>query len=421
MKILQINKFFYRRGGSEAYFFDLIRLLEKHGHEVIHFSVNHPQNFDSPYREFFINEINFEKREGLVKDSKKFSHSLYSLEAKNKLEKLILKTKPEIAHLHNVSHHISPSIFRVLRKYKIPVVQTLHDYQLICPNFKMFTEGAICERCKKYRYWNAVIHKCVHDSRLESFAQCLEMYFHGACQFYENGVYYFVTPSKFLKDKLEEWGAAKTKKQRNGETEKQKLSVVHIPHFLDVINYTPKYEPGEYALYFGRLVKEKGLDSLLEAVNGTEIKLKIVGDGPEKDKLKLQVASYKLQEKIEFIDYKSGKELRDLIRGSKFAVLPSIWYENYPMSLLEAGALGRAAVGSKLGGIGEIIEEGVNGFLAAPGDADDLREKMRRLWSDDDLCERMGQRAREIVSERNSPEEHYKKIMELYGGLVSRI
>lgn len=402
MRVLQINKFFYRRGGSETYFFDLTKLLESHGHEVIHFSTVSEKNIDSPYRDFFIREIDFERRSGIIKDLGKFGHSLYSREAKKNLEKLILKTKPEVAHLHNISHHISPSIFSVLRKHKIPVVQTLHDYQLICPNFKLFTKGKICERCKKYRYWNAVFHKCVHNSCLESFAEGLEMFFHRACQFYENGVYCFVTPSNFLKGKISDWGVAKG------------VRIENIPNFIDTNSYEPRFEAGNYAIFFGRLVEEKGVKTLLEAVANTGIKLKIIGEGPEKDRLELQVTSYKLQGQVEFMGYKSGEELHDLIRNSRFVVLPSAWYENYPMSLLEAGALGKPMIGSDLGGISEIIHDGENGFLAKAGDASDLREKMVRLWNDNDLCERMGRLARETVSRKNSPEEHYKKIAGLY-------
>ncbi len=400
MRILQINKFFYRRGGSESYFFDLINLLRSHGHEIINFSMKHPQNEPSPYSDFFVDEINFDKRESFLKDIKKFFHSLHSVEAKKKLEQLIKKTKPEVAHLHNISHHLSPSILSVLKKYKIPVIQTLHDYQLMCPNFKMFTEGAVCERCKKYRYWNAFSHKCVHDSRLEGLAECLEMYFHKACQIYENSVYCFVTPSDFLRKKIEVWGGG------------GKAKVVPIPHFIDVSAYKPKYEPGNYAVYFGRLAEEKGLLPLIQAVAGTEIKLKIVGDGPEKEKL--LALKEKTEADVDFVGYKSGEELHDLIRNSRLVLLPAVWYENYPMSLLEAGALGKPAIGSNLGGIPEIIHDGENGFLAIAGDAEDLRKKILQLWSDSDLCQRMGRRAREMVIEKNSPKEHYQKIIGLY-------
>jgi len=400
MRILQINKFFYRRGGSESYFFDLIKLLEERGHEVVHFSMKHRRNQYSPYSEFFVDEINFEEREGFFGDCKKFFHSLYSSEAKEKLEQLILKTKPEVAHLHNISHHLSPSILTVLKKHKIPIIQTLHDYQLMCPNFKMFTEGAVCERCKKYRYWNACLHKCIHDSRLEGLAGAFEMYFHRACQIYENSVYCFVTPSDFLKEKIRAWKAG------------GKAKISAISHFIETSAYEPAYAPGDYTLYFGRLSKEKGLDILLRAVAGSNIRLKIVGDGPEKGKLKVE--SEKLKVNVEFVGHKSGEELHGLIRGAKFVVLPAIWFENYPMSLLEAGALGKAMIGANLGGIREIIRDGENGLLAAPGNAKDLREKMERLWNDGALCERMGRKAREMVAEINSPEEHYKKIIDLY-------
>lgn len=403
MKILQINKFFYRRGGSETYFFGLMELLQKNGHEIVHFSMKSPQNTPSPYDDFFVNEIDFGKREGLFQDFKKIGHSFYSLEAKKKLEKLILKTKPDIAHLHNVSHHLSPSILGVLKKYKIPVAQTLHDYQLICPNFKLFTEGVVCERCRKYKYWNAVLHRCVHNSRLESLVEAKEMFFHKACRFYEKGVRCFVTPSKFLAEKLAAWGV---------ESE-----VKNVPLFLDTNQFEPKYEPGDYVIYFGRLVKEKGLDVLIRALADTDIKLKIVGDGPDLDKLKVQ--SEKLKVRVEFIGHKNGKELHDLIRGSKFVVLPAVWYENYPMSLLEAGALGKAVVGSRIGGIPEIVHDGENGFLAESGNAADFREKILRLSGDGELCKIMGRRAREMVIQNNLPEDHYKKLMEVYKRLTT--
>jgi glycosyltransferase involved in cell wall biosynthesis len=406
MKILQINKFFYRKGGSEAYFFDLSKILEDHGHEVMHFSVKNSENEKSPYDKFFLNEINFEKREGLWKDIKKIGHSLYSLEAKKKLEKLILETKPDIAHLHNISHHISPSIFSVFKKYKIPAVQTLHDYQLICPNYKLLTQGKVCERCKKRKYWNAVIYKCIHNSRIQSLAECFEMYFHKIFRFYENGVDYFITPSKFLKERIEEWGAVPTTK------------IFNIPNFIDVRKYEPRYEPGDYALYFGRISEEKGVDVLLDAVSGTDIKLKIIGEGPLLDNLKSEISNLK-SKKVEFLGYKNGKELHEIIRGAKFVVLPSIWYENYPISLIEAGALGKPAIGSNIGGIPEIIKDGVNGFLAKPSDANDLKNKMNLLWTNDEICEKMGRTARKMVEENNEPERHYVEMMKVYEKLIS--
>ena len=405
MRVLQINKFFHNQGGSEAYFFGLSKILEDHGHKVIHFSVKNEKNEKSNQDDFFINGINFGKRENIFKDIKKFGHSLYSLEAKRKLEKLILETKPEVAHLHNISHHISPSIFSVLKKYKIPVVQTLHDYQLICPNYRLLTQGRVCERCKRRKYWNAVVYKCAHNSRIQSLAECVEMYFHKLFRFYENGVDCFITPSKFLKEKIEEWRAVSSSK------------IVSIPNFIDVNEYKPNYAPGDYALYFGRLSEEKGVDVLIDAVSGTDIKLKIVGEGPELKKLK--VKSEKLRVDVEFLGYKTGEELRDIIRGAKFVVLPPIWYENYPMSLLEAGALGKPIIGSNIGGIPEIVKDEVNGFLAKSGDAKNLRKKMELLWNDDDICEKMGRKAREIVEENNGPEGHYREVMKVYEKLIN--
>jgi glycosyltransferase involved in cell wall biosynthesis len=156
------------------------------------------------------------------------------------------------------------------------------------------------------------------------------------------------------------------------------------------------------------------LDVLLRTASGSDINLKIAGDGPERDRLKFQVTSYKLQKKVEFVGHKSGRELHDLIRGSRFVVLPAVWYENYPMSLIEANALGKAAVGTNLGGIREIIQDGENGLLASSNDAKDLRNKIDQLWGNPGLCERMGRLAREMVIGKNSSEEHYQKIIGLY-------
>ncbi len=405
MKILQINKFFYIKGGSDTYFFSLSDLLSQNGHEVAFFSMKDPKNRSSSFSEYFVDNIDFSKREGL-KEFKKAAHSFYSLEAKRKLEKLIKKYRPDIAHLHNIAHHLSPSILSVLKKHNIPIVQTLHDYQLICPNYKLYTEGEVCERCKKYKYFETVIHKCLQDAYLPSAFEALEMYFHKSLQIYENMIDYYVSPSEFLAEKLVAWGH-----------DKRKIAVIN--NFINSKNFKPNFKNGNYILYFGRLAEEKGLKILVQAMKeANDINLKIAGEGPLKPKLEKYARENKLSN-IEFLGFKNQEELSGLISDSAFTVMPSVWYENYPYGILESFAFGKPVVASDLGGISELIIKGKTGFSCRPGEPGDLAQKIKKLYSDKDLILKMGKAARKFVEENNSPETHYKQIIALYNNLLA--
>ena len=234
MKVLLVNKFFYSRGGSEKVFFDTAKLLAQAGNEVVFFSMKDEKNRPSEEAEFFVDKIDFGKREGLFVDLKKAGHYIYSTEAKKKLEELLDKEKPDIAHLHNISHQITPSILSVLKKYKIPVVQTLHDYQLICPNYHLFTHGQACERCKKVRYYNAFFYKCLRNSYAASFLGMLELTAQRLFGFYKEQIDLFITPSAFLKDKLRAWDI------------KEEIEVVNNP--FDATRLSPIIRRGVFCI-----------------------------------------------------------------------------------------------------------------------------------------------------------------------------
>ncbi|MDD5043044.1 MAG: glycosyltransferase [Patescibacteria group bacterium] len=401
MRILLVNKFFYLRGGSERYFFELKKLLESHGHEVICFSMKDEKNFPSPQSDFFVANVDFASRRGFFSNIKKAGHSLYSPEARRKMEALIKKYRPEVAHLHNISHQLSPSILSILKEYKIPTIQTLHDYQLICPNYKLFTEGAVCERCRRHRYYEAVIHKCIKESYVASAWGALEMAIHKSLQIYERVLKYYVSPSVFLAKKLEKWGypPGKTKVVNN---------------FIDLAGYEPNYGNRGYLLYFGRLAEEKGLPILLKAIKGLpEVNLKIAGAGPEEQRIKKIIIKEKI-ENVEMVGFKTGQELAELIKNSIGVVMPSLWYENYPYSILESFAYGKPVVASDLGGIPELVKENITGLLFTAGDFSELRDKIKSLYSQPRLAEEMGRRARKLAEEQNNPEDHYQKIIFIY-------
>lgn len=372
---------------------------------MIHFSMKHPNNLQSPYSKYFVDEIDFQKSEGPGRNLIKFGHMVYSTEAKKKLEQLLKKEKPDIAHLHNISHQISPSILDTLKKYNIPVVQTLHDYELICPNYKLFTEGAICERCKYQKYYNAAIHSCIDNSKFKGGLAGLELAIHRAMQIYEKKVDRFITPSNFLREKLIEW-------------KKNPDQIVHLSNFFDFAKYQPSNELGDYVIYAGRLTEEKGLMILLRSAERLpDVKFKIAGDGPQKEELEKFIKEHQLNN-VELLGFRPREEVLNLVASARLFVLPSIWYENYSIALLEAAALGKAVIASDLGGNPEIVKEGETGLLVNAGDVEELTRKVEGLFHNTELLKKMGAAARAKLERDNNKEDHYKKIMEIYEEVI---
>lgn len=402
MKILLINKFFYRRGGSEAYFFALKKILERNGHEVVEFSMADEKNLLSKYSEYFVENIDFrEPSGGLISDLKKAGRFIFSLSAQKKLAALIKATKPDIAHLHNFSHQLTSSILPVLNKYNIPIVQTLHDYQLICPNYKLFCQGKICEQCRGDNFYEAVINKCVNDSYRDSFISAVEQYLAN----YLNKKYIdvFISPSRFLLNKVKNWSR-----------ENLSLNLVYLSNFIDLSFWQGSEEIGDYIVYCGRLNDEKGVKSLIQAVNNLpEVNLKVIGDGPLKSELE-NIAG----ENIEFIGYKNQEEIKNLVGKAKFVVVPSVWPENNPIIVLETMALGKPVVATNLGGLPELIDDGQGGLICRPDDINDLSEKIKKLYFDLDKIKQFGAYNRQKAIAEYSADKHYRQLIGIYESLV---
>lgn len=387
MKILQINKFFWPRDGATNYFLAIRELLKQHGHEVVDFSMTHPNNLPSLYSDYFVSEVDFNQSQSFLKKIKMAFRILYSFEAKRKLEALIKKEKPDVAHLHNIYHQLSPSVISVLKKYRIPIVMTLHDYKLICPNYLLFVDGKVCERCKKHKYYQATIHKCVKKSFWRSLVVVLEAYF----QPYKK-VDCFIAPSRFMKNKCVEFGVPENK----------------IKYFWHFFNFNSgENKIGGYLIYFGRLSEEKGISVLLKAIADTNIKLKIVGAGPVKS-----------SKNVEWLGYKTGEELKNLIDGSLAVIVPSIWYENASASVFEAMALAKPVIASDIGGLGEIVQDKITGLLFKAGDSHDLAEKIKLLADNSELAGKLGQNASQWAKNMADPERHYQELMVVYSDLT---
>jgi len=403
VKVLQVNKFFYYKGGAEYIFFDTIKLLKKEGHAVIPFSMIHPHNLPSSFSKYFVSFVDLEgKNMSLMKKIRNAGRIFYSFEAKRKLNKLIDKEKPDIAHLHNIHHQISPSILHVLKKKNIPMVMTLHDYKMVCPVYMLLSRGRVCERCKDGRYYWCMINRCTKNSYLKSLFNVIEMYLHHKLLHIFELVDVFISPSRFLKEKIEEMGF--------------KGKIIHLPNFLNPDLFEPFYGYKEKAIYYaGRLSEEKGLRTLIEAVKGLNVQLKVIGEGP------LRMELEKIGGKnIYFMGYLPLEELKKVARDCIGMVIPSECYENNPRSVMEAFALGKPVIGARIGGIPELIKDGETGFLFEPGNVEDLREKITKLVSLSSAeIKQMGQRARHFVEENFNPESHYQKLMEIYDEVIT--
>lgn len=400
MKILLVNKFFYLKGGAEASFFETAKLLKSKGHEVIFFAMEHPDNFSSCYAKYFVSKVDFNEAGSMLTKLKAAGRVLYSFEAKRKVRNLIEDERPDIVYLNNIHHQVSPSILHTFKKWNLPVVMSLRDYKMVCPTYSMLARGRICEKCKGEKYYWCLINRCTKNSYLKSASNVLEMYLHHRVLHIYNLVDLFIAPSLFLKEKTREMGF--------------KGEVIHLPNFVKLDGFEASYDYNERSIvYFGRLSQEKGLFTLFKAIKGRNIELKIVGDGPLRQKLEYRIKEDRL-DNVFFTGYKQDKELKEEITKSMLVVLPSEWYENNPRTVIEAFALGKPVIGAKIGGIPELVQDGKTGLTFEPGNAADLRDKIKYLINSPEKISEMGRNARKFVEKEMNPEKHYQQLMKIY-------
>jgi glycosyltransferase involved in cell wall biosynthesis len=404
MKILLVNNFYYNRGGDCTYLFSLKKLLERKGHKVAVFSMHHPENFESEYSKYFVSYINYAeeiKNRNIYSGLKVLSRSIYSVEAKKNIERLIKDENPDIVHLNNIRHHLTPSIIYTIKKYNIPIVWTLHDYQLICPNISFLSHGKICERCKKRKYFWPPIVRCKKNSFLASAMAAFEHSIQMIAGVYDL-VDAYICPSRFLKDKFIEYGFKEN-------------TLHYLNYFTDSKSIDDTEWRGNYYLYIGRLSEEKGIKTLIDAaVKVNSHKLKIAGDGPLKEELIAYAKTKNADNHVEFLGHKNREEVGELLKNCKFLVIPSEWYEVTGLVILEAFACGRAVIGSRIGGIPEFVREKLTGLTFEPGNAGELSSKIEYLIRNPDKSEEMGKNGRLQIKEEINAEKHYVKLMEIY-------
>jgi glycosyltransferase involved in cell wall biosynthesis len=399
-RVLMVNKFQYAKGGAELYMYGLARLLEQQGVEIGYFGMRHPRNVESSTAGHYVSQVDFESPPPGAERLRVAARAVYSIEARRRISQL-LSAEPafDVAHLHNIYHQLSPSILAPLHRAGLPVVMTVHDYKLVCPVYTLTSHGQMCERCVGGHFQNAVRLRCNRGSLAGSVLVAGESWLHRTLKLWEHGIDVFVTPSSYLRDKLIAGGYPAER-------------VVAVPNFVDPERFRASPEPGGHFLYLGRLSHEKGVETLIEAVAGTPMALRVAGEGPERERLEQMAASSGVD--IEFVGHQTGDRLEQLVAGARAVVVPSRWPENCPLVVLEAMAVAKPLVASRVGGIPELARDGEQALLVEQGDAAALRAAMLRLHESDDLTRRLGLAGRARVESLYGPERHLQAVAAAY-------
>lgn len=407
MKILQVNKFFYRRGGAEQHFFDLRDLLTSRGEEVIDFSMRDKRNEPSPFAEYFVANREFGRTNWrtLARPCK----IIYSGEAKRKISRLIKATRPEVAHLHLIYHHLTPSILVALKKANIPTVMTIHDWKPLCPNYHLYTEGRPCVRCRGGHYWQAARHRCLRGSLPASALVALEAYYHHFRRYYEDYIDLLIAPSDFAKEMFVLFGWPE-----------EKIEV--LPHFLPAaikpVSVPPPLPEERRFAYVGRLSPEKGVDRLVDFWIKEKIRypLDLYGDGPLYETLgralkKNSAAAKKIR--------RLGRAPREqiLARLDDYAavIMPSVCYETFGLTAIEAWSRGVPVVANQLGSFVELLEKSGAGLLFDWSSGDRfLTEALEKIQSP-----AYRQRAVAYIKNNHRPDEYYRRLKQIYERLIA--
>jgi glycosyltransferase involved in cell wall biosynthesis len=404
-QLLSINNYYYRRGGSEVVFFEHNRLFENAGWDVVPFCMHNALNEPSPWSAHFVNETDGAGRQSPVEKLSRAVSTIYSIEAMRRIRGLLGLIRPQIAHAHNIYHHLSPSVLVELHHRDVPIVLTLHDLKLVCPAYKMHTQGTICEKCRGGALRNVVRNRCIKNSTAMSALVWLESTVHKALDIYARNVTRFVVPSRFFLDKFAEWGVDTSR-------------FAHIPNSIDVDALEASAEPGDAFVYLGRLVPEKGVATLVKAAAKAKVRLRIIGTGP--DEAALRQLAQNLGGDVEFTGYLSGSKLRAAISSARAVVIPSEWYENAPISVMEASALARPIIGANIGGIPELIRHEETGFVFPSGSVEALVEVLERVQGlPPDSLRRIGAAGREWMRAEFTPSAYRERMFALYHGITS--
>lgn len=400
MKILIVNKFLFPNGGSETYIFKLGEQLKKQGHEVQFFGMEHPDRIVGNAVQSYVSNIDFHAS-GWQKIKYPFK-IIYSVEARKKIKPVLEDFQPDVVHLNNINYQITPSVIYEIRKAAaklkrhIPIVYTAHDYQWVCPNHMMLipATGAVCFRCEGGRYTSCIKNKCIHNSFLKSLIGALESMLYHKLKTYGK-VDSIICPSRFMQNKL-----------ATDQVLADKLRIMY--NFIDNTSY-PGAVKKDYVIYFGRYSEEKGVRTLLQVCGSLkDIPFIFAGSGA----LESEIGAY---ENVTNVGFTAGQELQRLIAEARVSVFPSECFENCPFAVMESQFYGTPVIAADIGGVPELLEDGITGELFQPGNAEDLKSRILRLWNDADELNRYTENCRNVQS--STVAEYCDRLLELYRNL----
>lgn len=408
MKVLSINVYNYRKGGSETVYFNTSDLLEKHGHEVARFTLKWDKNESARYDYLFPESK--ETRKGIFRPISNVLTYFYHAGAARKIKKLIKDFKPDIAQVHLIWGQLTPSILKALKKCKVPVVLTIHDYRIVCPAYTFRNgKGEVCEACQGKKFYKCFTNACNRGSKGLSGLMAAEQYFRNT----------FFNPSKYSQGILYVSKFAESIHEKYMPSLKQlkKAQLYNMSSDIASKPVAPTTIP--YYLYFGRLSEEKGIETLIEAFKEfPDVDLKVVGTGPLEDTIKLQIKKENITN-IEMLGYKSGDELKELVGRAKFVIVPSTWYENNPMTIIEAYSQGTPVIGANIGGIPEIVINGVTGYQFQPRDVKSLVEVVKKsMQLSLNEYSQMQESALLFAKENFDSEKYYDSLINFFNEII---
>lgn len=405
MKILLTHNAYSITGGAEVFYHEIGRVLEENGHEVAYFSVAE-KNCTSPWSDYFPKGGDY-LAGGFVSKIKAFPSMVYSLKAKRALERLIQDFKPDIIHAFAIYIKLTPSILDAAREAGVPVVMSCNDYKHICPSYKLYHNGKVCEECKGGRFYRALANRCCHDSITYSFASSVEAYVHNYLDIYRKNIHTFLFSSEFMARKTEEFWDEKSFRWRK------------LRNPFDSTKYQATYVPSGPVLFFGRIIDEKGVNILVQAASQLpDVPFRIVGDGPDLEPLKKLAEDLGL-DNVVFTGAKWGDEMDEELKKCSFVIVPSIWHENFPYVINQSFSFGKAVIGSNRGGITELVEHGERGLIYEATDSDALAGAIRELWTEPERIEAMGKRAKEFSDREFNDEKLYQTLRGIYTEVLS--
>lgn len=385
MKIVLVHNFYRQPGGEDVVFQCEQRVLERAGHTVIPYVRSNTELKDN----------SFVDRIGVL------TGMIWSQESRRNLAAILDAERPDLVHVHNAFMVISPSIYSACSERGIPVVQTLHNFRLLCPRASFFRDGAVCEECVDYSLFRSILHGCYRDSRQATAAVASMLATHRALGTYQKSVTRYIVPTDHAKVKFIRAGLPANK-------------LVVKPNFVDP-DPGEKLAAGEYALFIGRIDQTKGTRVLLDAWKRLPGKypLHVVGDGPDRQWMEAQVRESRLSE-VTFRGRLSHAEALEVVKGARFTVMPSIWYETFGLCIIESFACGTPVLCSSLGAMSEIVDDRVTGLHFRPGDPEDLAKKVAWAWTHPSELARMGAMARRKYESDYSAAKNYSLLMGIY-------